>query len=65
MQIRNAADVIKKRAITFILDSGMELSAKGVLVPSKLRVDPGRGERSKMFGSSSKRSAQSDVKKER
>jgi len=44
---RNAADVIKKRAITFILHSGTELSAKGVLVPPRPQVDIGRGERSK------------------
>ena len=44
---RNAAHVIKKRAINLILDSGTELSAKGVLVPPKPQVDTGRGERSK------------------
>ena len=45
---KNAAKVIKKRAINLILDSGTELSAKGVLVPAKYRAaDRGRGERSK------------------
>ena len=44
---RNAAKVIKKRAITLILHSGTELSAKGVLVPPRSQVDKGRGERSK------------------
>ncbi|MBM4223053.1 MAG: hypothetical protein FJ161_04575, partial [Gammaproteobacteria bacterium] len=44
---KNAAKVIKKRAINLILDSGTELSAKGVLVPPKLLADRGRGDRSK------------------
>jgi hypothetical protein len=44
---RKKKDVIKKRAITFILHSGTELSAKGVLVPPRPQVDTGRAERSK------------------
>jgi putative transposase len=35
---RNAALVIKKRAISLILDSGTELSAKGVLTPGRYRA---------------------------
>lgn len=34
---RNAARVLKKRAIHFILDSGTELSGRGVLLPDKGR----------------------------
>ena len=37
---RNAARVIKKRAIKLILDSGTELSKRGVLTPN---LDKGRG----------------------
>ena len=44
---RNAAKVIKKRAINLILHPGTGLSAKGVLVPPKLPPDKGRGERRK------------------
>ena len=35
---RNAALVIKKRAINLILDSGTELSDKGVLTPGRYRA---------------------------
>jgi len=44
---RNAAIVIKKRAINLMLHSGKELSSKGVLVPPKPLKDKGRGERRK------------------
>ena len=37
---QNAAKVIKKRAINYLLDSGTELSGKGVLTP---KLDTGRG----------------------
>jgi hypothetical protein len=44
----SAAHVIKKRAITLIVSSGTELSAKGVLVPARPQVDTtGQGDRSK------------------
>ncbi|MBL4818542.1 MAG: transposase, partial [Deltaproteobacteria bacterium] len=39
---RNAALVIKKRAINLILDSGTELSSRGVLTPSGYRARSSR-----------------------
>lgn len=39
---RNAALVIKKRAIKLILDSGTELSDRGVLTPSRYRARSSR-----------------------
>ena len=44
---RNAAVVIKKRAINLILHPGTGLSSRGVLVLAKPSDDTGRGERCK------------------
>ena len=56
---RNAAEVIKKRAIVLILDSGSELSSRGVL------LDSGRGATVKTRRASARRARGSEASKKR
>lgn len=56
---RNAAEVIKKRAINLILDSGTELSERGVL------LDTGRGAARKTRGANANRARSNEASKKK
>ena len=56
---QNAAEVIKKRAINLILDSGTELSKSGVL------LDKGRGAVSKSRGAKANRAHSRETSKKK
>ncbi len=56
---KNAAEVIKKRAINLILDSGTELSSRGVL------LDSGRGATHKTRGANANRARSKEASKKK